>query len=36
VVSVTEGVAAGDVDEAALAAWLREHIVRWRRRARPG
>ena len=32
VVSTMEGVAAGNVNEADLASWVREHIVRWRRR----
>jgi len=32
VVSTMEGVAAGGIDEAALAEWLAEHVVRWRRR----
>ena len=32
VVSIIEGVAAGDISESDLADWLREHMVRWRRR----
>jgi death-on-curing protein len=32
VVSTLEGVAAGGIDETGLADWLREHLVRWRRR----
>jgi death-on-curing protein len=32
VVSIMESVAAGGADEANLADWLREHMVRWRRR----
>lgn len=32
VVSTMEGVAAGGIDETGLADWLREHLVRWRRR----
>ena len=31
VVSTMEGVATGDMDEAGLADWLREHLVRWKR-----
>jgi death-on-curing protein len=32
VVSTMEGVAAGSIGEPGVADWLREHLVRWRRR----